>query len=44
MSSNAIMTGLGNVDPINYGEIDLQKIAETINKVIETAGYAFKGE
>ena len=31
-----------NVEPINYGETDLQKIAEAINKVIETAGYAFR--
>ena len=32
-----------NVEPINYGEINLNEISEIINKVIETAGYAFKG-
>lgn len=33
-----------NVESINYGGADLQKIAESINKVLETAGYVYKGE
>lgn len=33
-----------NIEPINYGETDLQKVAEALDKVIKTAGYAFKGE
>ena len=50
MSGKAVVTGVDlgepaaavNVEPINCGEINLNEIPEIINKVIETAGYAFK--